>query len=387
MDARFQGKHILILEGYARQCLPYMRAFKKLGLEVTIYCHSKMNCGFVSRFPDHRVLGTCKNTKYKETEKNVIKLVKSGKYDIVLPLVDFSAEILAHHKKELSKYAIILTNDEDVFMRSQDKLEVMRVCMENGLPCPVTLFDLNSVEDVIGSGIRFPIVIKPRIGFGARGFNKFYSEQEFREYVTARGIDLKEMVIQECLPDNCLNASDNVFIDRNGVMKSAFTYASYRYYPLKGGTGTLNGTIDRSDVHATSKKLAELMGIKGCNGIDYMIDPRDGKAKVIEINPRVLACSKIGFVAGVNQALQVLEDAFHLPVTPMFKYKTDIRVRMSQIDFLWLLKSPDRFKSKPSWFSCKHTVDQTFSWDDPLPWFAFLFGGLHRFGEWKEQHQ
>lgn len=387
MDNRFKGKHILILEGYARQCLPYMRAFKKLGLEVTIFCHSKMNCGYVSRFPDHRVLGICKNTRYEETERSIVSEIKSGKYDIVLPLVDFSAEILAHNKKELSKYAIICTNDEAVFIRSQDKLEVMRVCMENGLPCPQTLFDVSSVEDVVNSGIKFPIVIKPRVGFGARGFNRFYSEQELRNYVTEHQINLHEMVVQECLPEDCLNASDNIFVDRDGAVQSAFTYASYRYYPLKGGTGTLNGTISRKDIHETSRRLAELIGIKGCNGIDYMIDPRDGRAKVIEINPRVLACSKIGFVAGVNQAQQILEDAFHLPVTPMFEYKNDVRVRMSQIDTLWFLKSPNRFNAKPSWFSHKNTVDQTFSWDDPLPWFAFLFSGLHRFGEWKEQHQ
>ncbi len=387
MDDRFKGKRILILEGYARQCLPYMRAFKKLGLEVTIFCHSKMNCGYVSRFPNHRVLGICENTRYHETEKSIVNEIKSGKYDLVLPLVDFSAEILARNKKELSKYAIICTNDEDVFIRSQDKLEVMRICMENGLPCPQTLFNVVSVEDVVSAGIKFPIVIKPRVGFGARGFNKFTTEVEFRQYVTEHQIDLSKMVVQECLPEDCLNASDNIFVDRDGVIQSAFTYASYRYYPLKGGTGTFNGTINRNDIHETSKRLAEVIGIKGCNGIDYMIDPRDGKAKVIEINPRVLACSKIGFVAGVNQAQQILEDAFQLPVTPMFEYKNDVRVRMSQIDTLWFLKSPDRFKAKPSWFSFKNTVDQTFAWDDPFPWFAFLFSGLHRFGEWKEQHQ
>ena len=387
MNLRFQGKRILILEGYARQSLPYMRAFKELGLDVTIYCNSKMNCGYVSRFPDHRVLGICKNTRYKETEASVIELVKSGRYDIVFPLVDFSAEILAHNKAELSRYAYICTNDEDVFARSQDKLEVMRVCMENGLPCPKTLFGVTTVEDVVDSGIDFPVAIKPRVGFGARGFKMLSSPEELKEYVIQHRIDLSDMVVQEYLPQGSLNASDNIFVDRNGVLQSAFTYASYRYYPLQGGTGTLSETINRSDIHENSAKLAGLLGIRGCNGVDYMIDPRDGRAKIIEINPRVLACSRIGFAAGVNQAQQVLEDAFADAVTPMFSYREGIRVRMSQIDVLWFIKSPDRFKTKPFWFSQKNTIDQTFSWDDPLPWFAFLAHGLHGFAKWKEEHR
>ena len=51
---------------------------------------------------------------------------------------------------------------------------------------------------------------------------------------------------------------------------------------------------------------------------------------------------------------------------------------MSQIDVLWFIKSPNRFNSDPSWFSNKNTKDQMFSWDDPLPWFAFLFQGMFK---------
>ena len=54
-------------------------------------------------------------------------------------------------------------------------------------------------------------------------------------------------------------------------------------------------------------------------------------------------------------------------------------VRMSQIDFLWFLKSPNRWKAKPSWFNVFVTRDQLFSWADPLPWFAFLFQGLRKY--------
>lgn len=113
--------------------------------------------------------------------------------------------------------------------------------------------------------------------------------------------------------------------------------------------GTFNLTFDRKDVHEECARLVKLMGLRGCVGVDLMIDPRDNKAKVIEINPRILACSKIGFVAGVNQAQQIIQDVYGDVVTPMINYKTNVGVRMSQIDVLWFLKSPDRFKAKPSW--------------------------------------
>ena len=376
LEENVRGKHILILEGYARQCLPFMREFKKLGCEISLLCHSRLDCGYASRFPDHKILGVCDPDMYSESEKYIVELVKTGRYDFVFPLVDFSAGILAHHKAELSKYAKILSNDSDVFDRSQDKLEVMKVCTENGIPCPLTLTDVSSVDEVLASGIKFPIIIKPRRGCGARGFHKFENEDEFRTYTAQNKTDISRMVVQECLPIESLVMSDNIFIDSSGEVKSSFLYGCYRVYPVKGGTGTFNITFNREEIHRQCAVLVKKMGLRGCVGVDLMIDTRDDTAKVIEINPRVLACAKIGFISGVNQARQVLEDAVGLPVTPYMSYKTDMRVRMSQTDVLWFLRSPDRFRAKPSWFSQKNTKDQTFSIDDPLPWFAFLFRGL-----------
>lgn len=378
MQADFKGKHILILEGYARQCLPYMREFKKLGCEVSLLCHSRLDCGYASRLPDHKILGICDPDRYEESEKYVVDLVRTGRFDMVFPLVDFSARILSENKETLSEYAVIYANDKEVFSRSQDKLEVMKACAELGVPHPVTLTDAASVEDVLGSGLKFPIVVKPRRGCGAKGFRKFETEEAFKAGVAEDGIVLSDMVVQECIPASSLVVSDNLFIDKNGDVKSSFIYGSYRVYPIKGGTGTFNMTVDRGDVHEECAKLVTGMGLRGAVGVDLMIDSRDDTPKVIEINPRVLACSKIGFLAGVDQARQVLEDAFGYEVTPYMEYRSGVGLRMSQTDTLWFLRSPDRFRSKPSWFSNRNTKDQTFSWDDPLPWFAFLLRGLKR---------
>lgn len=371
-----KGKHILILEGYARQCLPFMREFKKFGMEVSLLCHTKMDCGYASRLPDHKILGICNPDEYEKSEKYIVKLIKTGRFDLVLPLVDFSASILAKNKDELMKYAIICVNDKDVFEKSQDKLQVMKVCMENEISCPKTLDNISNIEEVMDSEIQFPIIIKPRRGCGAKGFHKILNQEQLKCVVVENQINLADMVVQECLPIESALISDNIFVDKEGNIKSSFLYRCHRFYPLTGGTGTFNMTFDRTDVHEECAKLVKLMGLRGCVGIDLMIDPRDNKAKVIEINPRILARSKIGFVAGVNQARQIIEDVFEDIVTPMMNYKYGVGVRMSQIDMLWFLKSPERFKAKPSWFKVRGVKDQTFSFDDPLPWFAFLLRGF-----------
>ena len=198
MQEDFKGKHILILEGYARQCLPYMREFKRFGCEISLLCHTKLDCGYASRLPDHKILGICDPDQYKESEEYIVNLVKTGKFDMVFPLVDFSAQILSENKEELSQYAIIYANDKEVFARSQDKLEVMKACMKIGTPHPMTLTDVATIDDVLATGITFPIIIKPRHGCGARGFNKFETEKEFVDCVRENQIDIAGMVVQEC---------------------------------------------------------------------------------------------------------------------------------------------------------------------------------------------
>ena len=372
----FSGKHVLLLEGYCKQILPFIRGFKEQGCEVSVLCKSKMDCGYASRLPDHKIVGVCDFNRPAESEKYIIDLINTGNYDLVFPVFEFGARILAHNKEELSKYAIICVNDREKFDRANDKNEVMRVCMESNLPCPKTLFDVKLPEDVTKGGLGYPIIIKPRSMFGARGFHVFSNSEELSEYVNEHGINLAEYVVQECIPLDSDVMAGNVYIDRNGEVKSSFLYVCKHLYPEDGGTSTLNVLIDRKDIHDTCSALARKMGLRGVIGIDLMIDKRDNIAKVIEINPRPSHAITIGFLSGFNLCQQILEDAYGLPVTLFDKTDTSLCLRIGQTDVLWWLKSPNRFKKSPRRMGYKKVHEQMFYWDDPLPWFAFLFEGI-----------
>lgn len=374
-----KGKHVLVLEGYCKQVLPFLRGFRDLGCEVSVLCGSKWDCGYASNLPDHKILGVCDLHRPEESERYIVELIKTGKFDLVFPPFEFSARILAHNKEELSKYANICANDKDVFDRANDKNEVMRVCMENNLPCPKTLFDVAKPEDVSEGGLDYPIIIKPRSMYGARGFHVFNNDDELISYVEDNQIDIKDYVVQECIPLDSHVIAGNVYVDREGEIKSSFIYDSIHLYPEDGGTSTMNVIIDRKDIHETCAALVKKMNLRGVIGIDLMIDKRDNIAKVIEINPRASHAITIGFLSGFNLCQQILEDAYNLPVTLFDKSDTSLCLRIGQTDMLWFLKSKNRFKKSPRKLGFKKVREQMFYWDDPLPWFAFLLEGLKDF--------
>jgi D-aspartate ligase len=376
MTLDFKGTRVLILEGYARQSLPIIRSLKELGCHVTVLCSSRLDVAYASRLPDKKILGICSSQRYSDTVDCIRSLIATNDYDLVIPLVDFSAEILARYKDEFQKYVRVASNDIDSFALANDKSEVMQICMANDIPCPKTLAHATSIRDIISSKLIYPIVIKPRRSCGAQGFLYFNSEDELVEYGNKYKIDLAQSVVQEYIPQGDVNLSCNFFIDANREIKSSFIYASLRWFPLRGGTGTFNILVERPDVYDTCSRLMKLFRLTGCVGIDLIHDPRDGVAKVLEINPRIMACAKIGFDAGINLARQILELAFDHPVSKMTVQNKNIRIRMSQTDILWFLKSPMRFRVRPSFFDNRYVKDQLFSWDDPLPWFAYTLRGL-----------
>lgn len=383
-----KDKHILILEGYCKQCLPFIRGFKELGCKVSILCGSKLDCGYASRLPDNKIIGTCDISRPKESEEYIVKLIKTNKFDLVFPTFEFSARILSHNKKELSKYAIIYSNDQEIFDVANDKNEVMRTCMENDIPCPYTLFGIKSPEDIVNSKLKYPIIIKPRRSYGGRGFHPFDTHEELVDYVNNKAISLADYVVQERIPADRIGVSCNAFVDRNGDVKSCFSYVCRHMYPEVGGTSTLNAMIDRPDLVVTCKKLLKIMKVRGVVGIDIMIDSRDNIGKVIEINVRPAHAITIGFISGFNLCLQILEDAYNLPVTEFNNIRTDFCLRIGQTDMLWFIKSPDRFKKSPRRMGYRKVYEQMFYWDDPLPWFAFLLGGLKDFKKkMKEKRQ
>ncbi len=375
----YEGTRVLILEGYARQCLPLIRAFKKLGCTVSVLCNSKMDLAYVSRLPDEKIVGVCDRERETETAEQVRTLLKTGKYDAVVPCVDFSAAILSKNKEEFQQYAKIASADWDVYQIAADKEKTMAVCMENGIPAPITLQNVRSLGDVEDSGIRFPIVIKPKTGYGAIGFKKLNDPSELKRVFEGREETVEQYVFQEYIPQTRLQYECAMFVDGEGQVKTGVVFSKNRWFPVEGGSSTLNIVVERPDIVESCSRLLRTIGWRGAADVDLIDDPRDGKAKIMEINPRVSGSVKIVFEAGADQARQMLELLNGEAVSAQTDYRLGGRLRCTQSDVLWFLKSPDRWKSEPSWFSLRRTKDHTFYWDDPLPWFAFSLSGLMRY--------
>ena len=370
MMGKYRGKKVLLIDGGSRQVLPLIKEFRKLQCDVTVYCGSRLDVGYVSKYTQYRILGCFDMKKPDETCKGISRAIRNGHFDIVIPMNDFAAGILAKQKSALSAFAYICVNDLPVFQLAADKLQTMRICTEENIPCPKTIVAEELIECDF-SGWKFPLVIKPRSGYGANGFSVVSSMDECRSIFEATQKKFGPSLVQEYIPQSGQQYQVEMFMDRNGVCKSFVLMDKLRWYPLSGGSSTLNETVKDETIRRDCIRLLSKMNWHGYASLDLIRDPRDGKAKILEINPRINGTVKICFYAGVNMALQHLQDAFGDPVTDYPDYQDGVFLRYIHTDVLWFLKSGERFHAKPSWFSWKNTTDEILSFRDPKPFLAY----------------
>lgn len=366
---------VLLIEGRARQVLPLAKSMRELGVEVTTYNGSKLDPGYASRYP-HRKLLAFFDAKEPEKSFEALKAeLEKYHYDMVIPMNDDIAIQLSKHKKDLEKLTTPIVEDWETFQFACDKLKTMRVCMENNIPCPKTF---TSLDDFLASesSVSYPLVVKPRTGCAAVGFHTSDTKEDVVEYFTKAEKKYGPMLIQEYIPQTDIQYKCEMYVDRECTLKASCVFAKNRWYPVDGGSSTLNTTVNRPDIEETCKQLLEKIGWKGYADIDLIQDPRDGIAKVMEINPRITGSVKICYAAGVNFSKPILQDYRKEAVDEAFNTNYGLQLRYMHTDVLWFLKSKDRFRCKPSWFNFKNCVHQIFSWDDPWPSIAFTFQGF-----------
>lgn len=358
---------VFVLDAASRQILPVLKQLHDMGCDITTYCTSKWDNGYVSRYPNHRILSKDIRTYYSK----LIDQLQKGKYDILLPLSDSTMDMATQHYEELSRYVRLPIPSREVFMRAYNKQRTMEICMDEGIPCPITMREGENVDQFVDK-IGLPLIAKPRMANGSRGLKIIRSREKLHEYLADGTIKLEEYVLQEFIPQTGKQYNIHLFRDDKKALNANLVTEKVRWYPVDGGASCLCRTSWDQTIANNCQKLLDAVNWRSYCEIEMIVDPRDGIAKVMEINGRASASIKIMDLAGINVAEQMIQLALGEPVTQYDRAKDDIRLRCMMTDILWLLQSPDRFQRKPSWFSPVRTRDALFSAADPLPSLAYI---------------
>lgn len=368
----YSGKKVLLLDGYGRQVASLLHQLHGLGCSVTTVCDSKLDVGYASRYPAKRVLvpGIRENTEiyYAAVEKEL----ETGGYDVLFPILEKATDFCTDGRVAERHPALkIIAAPRTAFLKAYDKQETMKACMENGIPCPRTKLDGETLDAFLAN-VSFPLAAKPRRGSGSAGFKIIRDRAELGRLLDSGEIVASEYVIQEFIPQDSFMCNCYVMMGDEGNPIYAVTIQTYRWYPVDGGPGCFARTVDMPEVRESAVRLFRALGWSGFGQVSFIMDARDRTPKVTEINGRISAGVKIVEVAGCEPVRCLLDRAFNRPLSPReTPIKEGLGLRYFHTDVMWLLKSPKRFSARPSWFDFRRNHDYIFSWADPLPFFTY----------------
>ena len=364
----FKGKRVLVLDS-GKQALAMIRGLKEIGCIVTVLCKTRLDPCYVSNRPDKKLLIPQMAEIDDKYIKRLLKIVKSGDFDILMPIGELTTNPVTKNEALFKQYVKIACAPRETYIKAFNKQTTFDTAMKNGIPCPYTRRSDQDIEDFLAHA-KFPIIIKPREGLGSIGFHKFESESEFRSWLKDDSFNVDDYVVQEFVHfENRIGT--NLFVDQKGNICSSYAVDVLRWFPIDAGAGVLIRTVDAHEVLDYAGKLLKALEWKGFANVAFMIDKNTGEPRLLEINGRIPASIKMAYMCGYNISRQMLEmiydqDVIQYPENTNF----DLYIRHLDTDIAWFLKSKDRFRTKPSWFSWKNTKEILFSWDDPKPFFA-----------------
>lgn len=367
----------LVLGADANESLPILKSLERKGVPVTAAAHKRISVGLFSRRPEHKLRYPDPLAYPEDFLDWVEERTSSGRYPVTLVCGEEVTALIARHRHRFDPHTVIPLVEHDTFQVCRDKANTMRAAQRLGIETPQTWFpDDDGIDSVAEQIELWPVVLKPTRSNGARGIRYPNGPAALKRDYEAIRQEFSGVIVQEFVPHDGRQFKAELLIGRAGRLLAAGVYDKPRFYPPSGGSSTLNSTVERPDLIDLSHRLLKGIGWYGMGDCEFIEDPRDGRPRLMEVNPRFTRSIKILVEAGLDFPWMLYQLARGQEVTPGIDYRKGLYMRYLLSDCMWFLRSPERFRTRPSFFRFfgRNQCGEIFDWTDPAPALAHVLG-------------
>jgi len=227
--------------------------------------------------------------------RSISALIKRFDVKAVFIGTDLELSIISKNKIAIEENtgAKILVSPTKAIEIARDKWNTFKFLKNKGFACPDSSLPRNLKKFI--NTHDFPLVVKPREGFGSVEFHISNNISELEQSINNIERVGWQPIIQEYLGPND-EFTTGVCVDNLG--KQVMSSISIKKY-LKNGQTYKAFIDDFTEVRILSERIALALGVKGAVNIQSKIS--DGINKVFEINPRLSATCAMRAAAGINE--------------------------------------------------------------------------------------
>ena len=210
---------------------------------------------------------------------------------IIIPMDDLSAVYVAENAANLAPWFITPPVRPQLPHQLANKASLHALCAEIGIPIARSVVPCCFDEvRAFTEGAKFPLMVKAAeqwVPLSDSFVTKaIYTPEQLLEFFETYNFEgNRRLIIQEFIPGDdwiChgyYNAQKNISV--------TFTGRKLRGYPPDAGSTAVGLSLDNQALRRASEKLLKAVAYSGIIDMDWRMDERDGKYKIVDCNPRV----------------------------------------------------------------------------------------------------
>jgi D-aspartate ligase len=351
--------------------LAAIRSLGRHGLRVLALDHRPYALGFRSRYAEPRLA-----PDPLDDEEGFIAALRAIAHETddelpVFPTHDEHVNAIARHAGVLAERYRFPFPSWEVLERIQSKRHQLETAESIGVPVPRTLHP-TSREEALAAGeeLGLPVIVKPSANVG---FRRSHRRQLFR-CETAAELEQAfeaaapyEPMVQELIPggDEELFTLGS-YLNRDGEALGLFTGHKLRQTRGFMGSARVGEALWVDEVAEQGLALLRSLGFHGISQVETKRDPRDGRFKLMEVNPRLWQWHSLAAACGVDLPYIAYRDLMDDPLPP---------ARMHGDGKRWAITL---MAGLPAAVERPPYVDAVFARDDPKPALVQLGRFAHR---------
>ena len=287
--------------------LGIMRSLGRHGIPVCVV-DDEYSIGRFSRYATHSV----RAPNLRDQAQVVEFLLAMGRRMnlqgwVLFPTRDELVEAFSRNKSALAEVFRVPTPEWDVVKWACNKWNTYTLAEKIGIPipktwCPRTVADIDAIDTI------FPVCLKPAVKvefFYATKAKAWRAEnRDELKLMFEKALPLvgsSEILVQEIIPgDGTTQFSSCVFF-KNGKAIATMEAQRWRQHPPEfGRAATFVESLDLPEIVEPTLRLLREMNYYGLVEVEYKLDHRDEKYKLLDVNTRTWGFHALGSPAGAD---------------------------------------------------------------------------------------
>jgi D-aspartate ligase len=295
---------------------------------------------------------------------------------VLFPTREETVAAFARHRDLLKRQFRVPTPEWSTVVWAWDKRETYRLAEHLGIATPRTWY-LSSDDGLAQVDGEPPFAIKPAIKehfFYATGQKAWRadSREQLAELIRRASALLPkdELIVQEVIPGGGAQQYSYCAFFKDGHAVGHMTARRLRQHPLQfGRASTYVETVDIPELDDPSERLLRTIEYYGLVELEYKLDERDGRFKLLDFNARTWGYHTLGAKAGVDFPFMLYQDQLGQSVEPRRAAEGTRWVRLLTDLPTGLVELRDGRLDWRSYVRSLRTADveAVFAGDDPVP--------------------